>query len=145
MERHELTGNDAKSYVTAGNALVTIENAETGVHFTYKVRHKDNKPCFVSLLTGSNNTSDFTFIGAVFVNKDAGTVSTFKHSPKSRIGQDAKGVAAFNWVWTRIVTGRELPASVHIYHHGTCGRCGRTLTTPESINRGLGPECAKAS
>jgi hypothetical protein len=26
---------------------------------------------------------------------------------------------------------------------GNCYRCGRTLTVPASINRGLGPECAK--
>jgi hypothetical protein len=35
-----------------------------------------------------------------------------------------------------------LPGSVDVLHSGRCGRCGRTLTTPDSIERGLGPECA---
>jgi len=42
---------------------------------------------------------------------------------------------------------RELEASAKLKHgacgYGICARCGRTLTNPESIARGLGPECAK--
>lgn len=34
---------------------------------------------------------------------------------------------------------------LEIWHHGVCGRCGRKLTTPESIQRGLGPKCAARS
>ena len=30
-----------------------------------------------------------------------------------------------------------------VYHSGTCSRCGRVLTTPESIRSGLGPVCAE--
>jgi hypothetical protein len=30
-----------------------------------------------------------------------------------------------------------------VHHEGRCGRCGRTLTVPESIESGIGPECAK--
>jgi hypothetical protein len=29
-----------------------------------------------------------------------------------------------------------------VYHEGRCGRCNRKLTVPESIETGLGPECA---
>lgn len=30
---------------------------------------------------------------------------------------------------------------MNFYHMGICGRCGRALTTPESITRGIGPVC----
>jgi len=144
MERHELKTEDTKGYALAGKALLTIENAETGNHFTYQIRHKDGKPAFVAVLTGQDNTSDFTFIGTVFVEEN-GAVSPYRHSNKSRMTETAQSVAAFKWVWTRIMTGRELPENVHVYHHGYCGRCGKLLTVPESIQRGLGPECAARS
>jgi len=30
-----------------------------------------------------------------------------------------------------------------VFHEGACGRCGRTLTVPESIASGFGPECIR--
>lgn len=32
---------------------------------------------------------------------------------------------------------------VEFWHEGQCGVCARKLTDPESIKRGIGPECAK--
>ncbi|MGQ4872128.1 MAG: DUF6011 domain-containing protein, partial [Candidatus Thorarchaeota archaeon] len=32
-----------------------------------------------------------------------------------------------------------LPEKVRIWHEGKCGRCGRRLTVPESIESGYGP------
>jgi hypothetical protein len=34
-----------------------------------------------------------------------------------------------------------LPDKVHILHEGLCGKCGRPLTHPISIECGLGPTC----
>jgi hypothetical protein len=34
-----------------------------------------------------------------------------------------------------------MPDGVVIWHEGRCGRCGRRLTVPESIESGYGPEC----
>jgi hypothetical protein len=36
----------------------------------------------------------------------------------------------------------ELPKGLKVHHEGRCCRCGRKLTVPESIETGLGPECA---
>jgi hypothetical protein len=30
---------------------------------------------------------------------------------------------------------------LEVWHEGRCGRCGRALTVPESVERGIGPEC----
>ena len=32
---------------------------------------------------------------------------------------------------------------VEIWHEGKCGKCGRPLTVPSSIENGLGPSCLK--
>ena len=42
---------------------------------------------------------------------------------------------------TQINQGR-MPLTLTVFHDGKCGRCGRKLTVPESIQSGLGPVCA---
>jgi UDP-N-acetylglucosamine 2-epimerase len=55
----------------------------------------------------------------------------------------------FRQVWARVQkmvqAGRESEAipEIEVFHMGACLRCGRALTTPESITRGLGPDCAE--
>jgi hypothetical protein len=46
------------------------------------------------------------------------------------------------WAVKAVAKG-SLPEGYKIQHEGKCCRCGRTLTTPESIERGIGPECVK--
>jgi Family of unknown function (DUF6011) len=60
---------------------------------------------------------------------------------KSRVGREAPSAKAFDWAW-RALTKGTMPANLEVWHEGRCGRCGRKLTVPESIARGIGPECA---
>jgi len=41
----------------------------------------------------------------------------------------------------RYARGEVLPAGLVAYEECSCGRCGRALTDPVSIERGIGPEC----
>ena len=50
---------------------------------------------------------------------------------------------AFSWVHARLSSNMNLPESVVIHHENRCGRCGKRLTVPESIESGYGPECIK--
>jgi hypothetical protein len=131
---------DVRRFILAGNATFTIVSAKTGTRFTYKIRAKEvdggSTLHFVSVLTGSDNENDFTFLGTVF----GGT--RFKHSAKSHIGEEAPSARAFAWAFGRILADTLTNASVH--HEGRCGRCGRKLTVPRSIELGLGPECENA-
>jgi hypothetical protein len=44
---------------------------------------------------------------------------------------------AFDAIWGDV----PLPDGWEIRHVGRCGVCDRRLTTPESLERGIGPEC----
>jgi hypothetical protein len=140
---------DCRSFMLAGNATLTIVSHKTDTRFTYRVRCPEDqrdqdvdtygRVWFVSLLTGSNNEEDFSYIGCIFSGR-----ANFVYGRKSHVGVGAPGVKAFDWFSRFLLspTSPGLPASLEVWHEGRCSRCGRKLTVPESIARGLGPECA---
>jgi Family of unknown function (DUF6011) len=130
-----LSLDDAKAYTLAGNATITLQSLKTGAHFTYKVRQAKGKlsddPAqlwFVSLLSGQDNQSDYQYLGIIRDGR-------FTRTAKSRIGETASSFMAFSWFWN----GKGLHLT--ILRPNTCGRCGRTLTHPDSVISGIGPEC----
>lgn len=140
--RGQLAPERVLAYCLAGNATITLRSAKTGTHFTFKIQAgeaRDGKPAphFVKVLTGPDNTADYEFLGTIF---GEGAKSVFKHGKKSRITPEAPSAKAFAWFWQHALTGT-LPASLEVFHEGTCGRCARPLTDPTSIERGLGPVC----
>lgn len=137
MEEHILTNEKALEYILAGKSLFTVSNSKSGNRFTYKIKKHKTTPnlFFVSVLTGSNNTSDYTYIGKVSNNQ-------FSLTPKSRFKSDATSVVVFNWILTHL-KNNTLPSFINFFHHGKCGHCQKTLTTPESIQSGYGSVCFK--
>lgn len=120
----------ALTYALGGHGEVTLVSKRTGRRFTYQVREIKNNPgsFFVSVLAGADNTADYTYIGNIWEGK--------------RFWNKAKtpAAAAFEWGFAKLLKG-ELPDTLEIWHDGTCGRCGRKLTTPESVAKGIGPVC----
>ena len=125
------------NFVLAGNATFTIRNARTGNRFTYKVRQpKKDAPHFVGLLAGPDNEADYQFLGSIFDGV------RYCHGRRSAVSPSAQSAMAFAAFWGLVVSDR-LPANLEVWHEGSCGKCGRKLTVPESIEAGLGPECAR--
>lgn len=121
-------------FILAGKSVFTIENTETGNRFTYRVKKADDgEAWFVSLLSGPDNISDYRYMGLI-------RNSSFRRTAKSKITADAPSFRAFQWCWPRLLRN-DLPPNVKVHHEGRCGRCGRVLTVPESIESGFGPEC----
>jgi hypothetical protein len=129
----QLRGQAIFNYVSAGRARFTIQNPETGTRFTYRVYKKIHDLYFVSVLAGSDNESDYMYIGFIRDGR------FFHGGTKSRVSTSAPSVAAFGWFWRHIAD----PSPALVFHDGKCGCCGRSLTVPESVESGLGPECAK--
>lgn len=147
MNSHRITDiDDIQRYVFAGNSKFTVVGRTT--RYTYRVKRADptpgkegQEPWFVSLLTGSDNMYDYSYMGIVPPHDKL----FLKATQKSVIRDGAPPFDGFSWLLRRMFfAGREpFPEHVEFWHEGVCGRCGRTLTVPESIARGIGPECAE--
>lgn len=135
--RRLLTPEEVLTFMRAGNATFTIVSRKTETRFTYRVRaSEDGTLFFVSLLRGPDNNADYTYMGTIQGKR-------FRLTPKSKVTFEAPAYKAFLWLFNQVAIMNALPDVVEVWHSGRCGRCNRTLTVPESIASGIGPECAK--
>lgn len=91
---------------------------------------------FIAVLTGSDNVSDYTYLGQIIRQPHP----RYEHGRKSKIGPDAPSARAAQWYLSRLFGGGALD-TVEVWHDGSCARCGRDLTDPLSVQRGIGPDC----
>src|ERR1700752_4765990 len=85
----------------------------------------------VSVRTGN----DYASIGVI---KDK---ERFDVGHRADLPYDDKRTRGFRYVFLHL-SEKMMPPKAEIWHEGTCGRCARPLTDPQSIARGIGPECA---
>ena len=128
---------DIVTFLTAGRAEFTLESNNTATHFTFKITKSDTHyRYFVNYLNGPDS---YGYAG--MINELTGLkFYTTQKSPK----KDTPVIRAINWFINQLDHGTKLD-QVEFHHIGRCGRCGRKLTTPESIRTGLGPVCASKS
>lgn len=136
--------------ILAGDAIFTIRS-HTGNRYTYRITQADPNPnypnskpaSFVKVLTGPDNNSDYTYLGMI-TQQEPTVVRCTKASAKSLVnGPSHKGL---EWLLRQLMSGTSAwRARAELFHEGRCCRCGRRLTTPESVERGLGPECFSKS
>ena len=124
----------------AGNATITLESLNTKRHFTYRIRQSDSKPelYFVDLLHGPDNTADYKYVGCYY--KDTEYFHPCKQYQGMRKCNWPTSMQAIAYFFDHLYN---IPDTLFVYHEGKCARCGRKLTTPESIVSGFGPECIK--
>jgi hypothetical protein len=144
---HRFTSiQEAQRFALAGNAVITLQSLRSGTHFTYKISspnaekqekrgYSAEEIWFVKLLTsGSADSGDFTYLGMI---KKQVSGPEFTLTRASKANEQSPSVKAFKF----FMRSRELNPELVIRHENHCGRCGRTLTEPESIDLGYGPEC----
>jgi hypothetical protein len=137
----------ALAFILAGDARVTFVSSKTEARFTYRVEQAEDretgKPVdglwFVKLLVNPDNERGYQYLGTIRRNPSG---CRYGHGAKSKIGQQSPGAMAFAWTFQAIASGR-VPATAEVWHEGRCGRCGRALTVPSSIESGIGPECSR--
>lgn len=133
MTGHPIKHKDALSFILAGKAIVTFFNTQSDNRFTFKIKKaKEGNIYFVSVLT---NPDTYQYVGTMIDG-------VFKLGKKSKISGEAQSIKVFDYV-TKKLKANTLPNFIEIWHEGKCGRCGRALTVPSSIESGLGPECIK--
>jgi len=137
--------NSIKSvdFFKGGKAFFTVSGK--GTHYTFKIsaKKKNNRilpegPFFVSLLTGPDNYANYKYLG-MYDHQHPGVRLT----AKSSFNNESVPVKTVRWAVSKVLSHETLPEGWAIQHEGKCCRCGRKLTTPESINNGIGPECIK--
>lgn len=140
---HVIKQQELLKFILAGKAIFTARGQEK--RFTYKVKQPkfDDGPAehmrWVYVLTGPDNSNDYEFFGSLVLKHGKWE---FRYSNKARISHDAQSIVAFNYILRNLMINKPMP-QVEVWHMGKCGCCGRPLTVPESIETGLGPECAK--
>lgn len=126
-------------FILAGNAIFTVSSDMIkGSHYTYRVRlvhfeDDDRDWYFADLLTGPDNTRNYTYLGRV--DASSGEFLRTSKSPAPGVGS-ATLAAVLRVIWEGGSLG-----GAEVKHAGKCGRCGRLLTDPESLERGIGPVC----
>lgn len=134
-----LTG-DISEYALAGNATLTVRSSVTGKRYTFKIKQsKDNESLyFIHLLRGPNNEEDYSYIGCYYSDtRIFHPCKTWKHV---ELRDWPSSMKAIHYTLQHLY---KIPEKLQVYHEGRCGRCGRKLTTPDSILTGLGPECRR--
>lgn len=133
----------SQAFVLGGRAIFTVQNPQ-GEYHTFRVScpksdlKKDvgSRMYFVSVLAGRDNENSYKYIGVL--SKWSGeVVMTYG----SRIPADDRRVRVVKWAIDHVWKNKPLPDGYLMRHVGKCACCGRSLTTPESLDRGIGPEC----
>ena len=118
--------------LTTHNGTLTVHNPETGNHRTFRVKTQKDDARFapgkrvVSMLTGPETYTGFGFV-------ENGRIYTWRSKTQFE-------------KYARLLNNLNRAAERHNLRVGwarTCRRCNRQLTTPESIQSGIGPVCAE--
>ena len=147
-----------KEFILAGRAIFTLQVPPTyrgpqdsivRGHYTYRVRHKaadtDHKEAwFVQLLTGPDNSNDYTYLGMLYPGVIDDKSVTFQLTSASKHNDKSVPVILLRQLLKRVWAGEQHlieEAGFKLHHEGKCARCGKKLTTPESVTAGFGKEC----
>lgn len=122
------------------NGKLTVVSHRTGEHRTFRIKTQDKDARFapgeriVSLLIGPDNVSSYKGFG--FVMPD-GRIAVWKKDRGTKYEELARFLEKLG--------EHEAAGRVDVHWSVLCRRCNRELTTPESIESGIGPVCAEMS
>lgn len=140
-----------EKFVFAGNSIFTLVSRKTGNRFTFRLRKpKPNKQrptsrdmYFCSLYV--RNT--YLYFGYVIRKEEGGYVFINAKPNKTKIDTSDNvqlmGVKTLLWFLRQLENKSDMLNAIDFWHEGRCGKCGRPLTVPESIDTGIGPHCVK--
>jgi hypothetical protein len=145
-------------HILAGRSILTVQSHKTSNRFTFRFSRPDEepdrkRPIWVSMYGGTGgylaqeaDRRAWTFLGTIWPPhpNDAAQRFNYTHSPKSPIW-DSTTIEhrTVRWITYHLSSHvDQLMEDADWWHEGVCGRCGRRLTVPTSIETGFGPDCA---
>lgn len=155
IETGQISLFDSLNYIMAGDATFTFLSVKTTKRFTFKCEQSKKYDetlkkvvkqdrWFVSVLTGRNNDSDYSYIGTIDSKSNNKWILRF--TAKSKVTKEAPSAIAFNFILDALQNSvssiDKLRDKLKIFHDGNCSKCGRHLTDPISTAIGQGPICA---
>lgn len=114
------------SFIRGGNATFTIKSLTSCAHYTYNIRKKSGSNIY--FITTNNN-----YLGYLKDNE-------VRLTAKSNFDATSPEVVAIRFLLSNLAAGH-INKNLAFYHEGRCCVCGRPLTDPASIERGIGPTC----
>lgn len=126
-----------RSFLLGGNCRCMIGNQKTGNCFSYHIKQGSKRLYFVNVETPAGRV----YAGYIqdMSNKE-GHRYMYVKGTNGAMSESLMPIQALLYVLNRADC---LPAGVYVEHYGKCGVCGRKLTDPESMERGIGPNCIK--
>lgn len=126
--------------LAAGHLTVTITNTTKGHHRTLRFKPTkrgdawDGRAWFVK--------DGEVYVGMAIVDRDSGLLELrrTRGSTTDRAALYAAGLVVA-MLDRKVAVDEVRGHSYQLVAASTCGRCNRELTDPESIERGIGPEC----
>lgn len=127
---------DIRDYIHGGHGVVTLE-APSGEYYTYcfKKPHAEDKfkegTLFAYCIEGKNQ---YNYVGMY-------DLKSFRRTTHSDYEEDSPQFKGAKYII--YMSLKDFNTPMKLYHEGVCCLCGKKLTKPESIERGIGPECFK--
>ena len=123
-----------KAYVLGGNCTFTLYSEKTKLRYTFRVRSRKNNEWYrVERLYGDDNTKDYRYIGCFKLDRHNLLSTKFDNYGPAE--------SQIKYFLNVLYGSLKWPPTMYMYPSGRCARCGRLLTTPESIKMGFGPKC----
>jgi hypothetical protein len=128
--------------LAAGRLTVTFTSLDTGEHITIttKSRKPDENGKWVACPLDEAKVIFFSVPNAGGGWDDKVGKFTYGKGFVEQPGADPARVYCAKQLVV-FAEGRELPSGLRAQEEERCGKCGRALTDPVSIDRGIGPEC----
>lgn len=132
------TPEKANTFIYGGKAVFTLRSKKTGEHISFRV-YKSKGPDPVWFVharkNGDAGQGGFNYAGMIASPQSAHVKATKKSHAST-----STALRALNWA-LRHLAANHMPEQLEIAHEGRCACCGRPLTDPVSIERGIGPDC----
>ena len=133
----------ALKFMLAGKSEFVMHSTKTNQDFTFRITRKiskDDAEKFVYFVNAKMGA--FWQYAGLMWYEDKEDKYKYAQGKNGKVEADNLTIRSLLFVINKLHR-EEIPLHLEVYHTGTCGRCGKKLTTPESILTGLGPECCR--